>query len=239
MPGAAGATPNGTHEAVDAAEPGAAALATATHSAQGVPLAGSRASEALRSAGTPDAQHAHVPARPEPMVGAMQAAQSPQIPGPDNPAVGSHRSGGSADSLSPTAALERMDAADPPRVLESSPQKLTIGVGDAGLGWIEIRTHAVAGQVSATLASGTHEAHAAIAAELPAIRDSLINQHVALHSLGAERFSASSGGGGGSEPNTRDSGSPARQSIVKPKGDTPAVHGEAAGESLSYISVRV
>ncbi|HEY1810231.1 MAG TPA: hypothetical protein VGG42_16835 [Acidobacteriaceae bacterium] len=131
-----------------------------------------------------------------------------------------------------------MDSAAPPRVLDSSPQNLAVGIRDAGLGWIEIRTHAIGGQVAATLASGTHEAHAALAAELPAIRDTLMNQHVALHSLNAERFPASSGGGG-SAADTSDSGSSSRSSFVKPKANTPSARSEAEGESLSYISVRV
>ncbi|HZZ40455.1 MAG TPA: hypothetical protein VFE06_15070 [Acidobacteriaceae bacterium] len=131
-----------------------------------------------------------------------------------------------------------MDAAAPPRILASSPQNLAVGVRDAGLGWIEIRTHAVAGQVAATLASGNHEAHAAIAAELPAIRDTLMSQHVALRSLSAERYPASSGGGG-SASNPPDSGNPTRQSFVKSKGDAPSAYNEAEGEDLSYISVRV
>jgi flagellar hook-length control protein FliK len=131
-----------------------------------------------------------------------------------------------------------MDSASPPRVLESSPQKLAVGIRDAGLGWIEIRTHAIGGHVAATLASGTQEAHTAIAAELPAIRDTLVNQHIALHSLSAERFSTSSGGGG-SGTDTADSGQPARSPSTKEKAEPPSAQNEAEGASLSYISVRV
>jgi flagellar hook-length control protein FliK len=131
-----------------------------------------------------------------------------------------------------------MDAAAPPRLLESSPQKLVVGVRDAGLGWVEIRTHAAAGQVAATLATGSQDAHAALAAALPAIRDTLANQHIAVHSLSAEQFPASSGGDS-SASHAPDSGSADRQSFVKPKGDSLPEAGEAEGESLSYINVRV
>jgi hypothetical protein len=198
--------------------------------------------EEHRPAGSPQQQPQHVPplAGSAPAPGAAaRAAQLLPVPASGNAAVPVHSSGGSAGpSLRPAATLERMDAAAPPRVLDSSPQNLAVGIRDAGLGWIEIRTHAIGGQVAATLASGSHEAHAAIAAELPAIRDTLMNQHVALHSLSAERFPASSGGGG-SAADTSDSGRSARSSSARPKVNTPSAHSEAEGENLSYISVRV
>jgi hypothetical protein len=170
-------------------------------------------------------------------IAAMQSATTLQGKGVVSSVVPAHRSGTGSDLLSPGAALERMDAAAPPRVLESTPQNLTVGIRDAGLGWIEIRTHAIAGQVAATLASGTHEAHAAIAAELPAIRDTLTNQHVAVHSLGAERFPTSSGGG--SAGRSSDEGGRGYHSPVPAKGNAPSVQSEAEAENLSYISVRV
>lgn len=147
-------------------------------------------------------------------------------------------SASSDPGLRSSAAFERMDGAAPLRVLESSPQKLSVGVGDPGLGWIEIRAHSVTGQVAATLAGGSHEAHAAIAAELPAIRDALISQHVAVHSLSAERYSTASGGGS-SASNTPNSAQAFRSSFLKPKTDPSSGPNEEEGESLYYISVRV
>jgi len=208
----------------------------ATHDAQAEKTAAAqqRMSPMLRSVGwgAADGQNARPMAAPTPVQGAV----SPQIIGPV--ATAPHRSLTSPDlSLRPSAAFDRMDAAEPVRVLESSPQNLAVGIRDGGLGWIEIRTHAVTGQVSATLASGSSEAHTAITAELPAIREALTSQQIALHSLAAERFPTSAGGGSASS--TPESGTPPRQSSVKPKGQHASPRSEAEGESLSYISVRV
>ncbi|MGA7521646.1 MAG: hypothetical protein WBW84_04145 [Acidobacteriaceae bacterium] len=240
---AAGTAPNHSDEAAGAAPQDAADLHASMLKAQSAPGAAvqPRSSEGPRSAAAlaANGQHVHTPAGPAlaPIAGGTQSAQSPEGPGLSGSAVAAHLSSASSEASRSAAPFERMDAAAPPRIIESSPQNLAVGIHDAGLGWIEIRTHAVAGQVAATLASGSHEAHAAIAAELPAIRDMLMSQHVALHSLGAEQFPASSGGGSGST--SPDSGGRARQPLLRMKGDTPSAHSESEGESLSYISVRV
>jgi hypothetical protein len=241
---AAGTLPDHTHDVPGAVPPGAGDQRTPIHHSQtaSVVAAQLRTPEG-RPPGEPsptDGQHARTQTGQAPApVAATQTAPSPQVGGLTSSALLAHPSAASSDaSLRPAGALERMDAAAPPRVLESSPQNLAVGIRDAGLGWIEIRTHSIAGQVSATLATGTHEAHAAIAAELPAIRDTLMNQHVALHSLSAERFPASSGGGG-SASDTPNSGSAARHSSMKQEGDNLSAYNEAEGEDLSYISVRV
>jgi hypothetical protein len=136
-----------------------------------------------------------------------------------------------------SAAFARMDSAAPPQVLESVPQRLSVGVRDSGLGWVEIRTHAAAGQVSAVLATGSNEAHAALQAQIPELRDYLAGHQVLVDQLSSERFSPSGGGRDpapqheGRNPSSRDSGAPAAQ--------LPASFGEGAEESLSYINVRV
>lgn len=233
-----GTSPNPS-EKESAAEPSdLSALHISAHNAQTVLVtASARTFEVRHGTGAPtaDSQHGETPVS---AVGAVQTAPAQQGSGLAGSAVSGHRSvTGPDQSLRPAAALERMDAADAPRLLESSPQKLTVGFRDAGLGWIEIRTHAVAGQVSATLATGTHESEAAVAAELPSLRNTLINQNVALHSLGTEQFSASSGGGG-SASNSSDSGNPAFQPQSKSRWDPPSAQSDA-DENLSYINVRV
>ncbi|HEX3663546.1 MAG TPA: hypothetical protein VHU89_19070 [Acidobacteriaceae bacterium] len=236
---------NRSDEAAGVAAPDTAGLRASAHSTQAAPLSAAqlRASAVIRAAGPPaaDGQAARPAAGPALAHNAApQAAQSPQVPGLASSTVPAHSSAAVADlNRRPAAAFERMDAAAPPRVLESSPQDLVVGVRDAGLGWVEIRTHAVGGQVAASLATGSHEAHAAIAAELPAVRNALMDQHVALHSLSAEQFPASSGGGGGSAGNPSNSARPGRQSSVKPAGEESPSLSEADGENLSYISVRV
>jgi flagellar hook-length control protein FliK len=138
-----------------------------------------------------------------------------------------------------SAAFTRMDSAVPPWVLESTPQRLSVGVRDSALGWVEIRTHAATGQISAVLAAGTSEAHAALEAHLPDIRDFLAGQQVRVDQLSSERFSASPGSRDSAQENESRSG---RSSHPQPPNRglaPPAACSDATEESLSYINVRV
>lgn len=146
-----------------------------------------------------------------------------------------------APTVHPTASatFERMDAAEAPQVLESAPHRLAVGVQSGGLGWVEIHTSSTAGQVSATVASGSAESHSAIAAQLPTVREFLAGEHVRIDHLGSERFSSSSGGEGGSQgrPSGHESGQSSRS--MEPQTPAPASLQEPEWERLSYISVRV
>jgi hypothetical protein len=138
-----------------------------------------------------------------------------------------------------SAAFTRMDSAAPPQVIESAPQQLSVGVRDRGLGWMEIRTHAAAGQVSVVLATGSSEAHAALQAHLPELRDYLTGQEVHVDQLASERFSSS---GGSREPAEQEQGRRAPSGTADSPREGPpmmAAFSEGAEESLSYINVRV
>lgn len=138
-----------------------------------------------------------------------------------------------------SAAFTRMDAAAPPQVIESAPQRLSVGVRDSGFGWVEISTHAVAGQVSAVVAAGSNEAHAMLQAHLPELRDYLASQQVRVDQLTSERFSST---GGNRESAQREQNPGGSQSQEANRGDRMpqgTAHGEGAEESLSYINVRV
>lgn len=132
------------------------------------------------------------------------------------------------------AAFERMDSASLPQVLAANPQRLEVGVRDAALGWVEIRTHGMAGHISAVVSAASNEAHAALSAQLPAMREYLANQHLGVERLRSETFSSSPGSGqgssGGGQSHPRAPGQPS----------SPSAPGmEAEDENLSYISVRV
>jgi flagellar hook-length control protein FliK len=133
-----------------------------------------------------------------------------------------------------------MDSAAAPQVIENSSRRLAVGVRNADLGWVEIRTSNAAGQVSATLATGSVESHNILAAQLPSMRGYLAGQQVRVDNLSSEDFSASSGhreaspgdqsrDGGG----VRDTKAPG-QAISAGTSVT-----DADAESLSYINVRV
>jgi hypothetical protein len=132
------------------------------------------------------------------------------------------------------ATFERMDSAAAPEVMESTPQRLAVGVRSQGLGWVEIRTSNTAGQVSATFATGSVESQSAVSAQLPSVREYLAGEHVHIDNLASERFSSSSGGGEGSGNEGSRNASTA-EAVIAPR----TVSGDAEVESLSYINVRV
>jgi flagellar hook-length control protein FliK len=138
-----------------------------------------------------------------------------------------------------------MDAAAAPVVTESSPQRLAVGVRDAGLGWVEIRTHAAGGQVSAVLTAASSEAQAALTAHLPEVREYLAGQQVRVDQLSSERLApgdgeGSSRGQGGSAGNAQSGSAPGRNSDTREQGSLAAMFGSDGNEeSLSYINVRV
>jgi hypothetical protein len=144
--------------------------------------------------------------------------------------------------LSPTSTsttFDRMDSAAAPRVIESTPQRLIVGVHSAGLGWLEIHTNGTAGQVSATLATSSAASHDAISAQLPTVREYLAAEHVRVDSLAAERFSESPGGQGNTSGNQSRDGD-ARQPTTMGSGTAAEVPStEVDSDRLSYISVRV
>jgi flagellar hook-length control protein FliK len=144
-----------------------------------------------------------------------------------------------AAPLNAAGAFERLDSAAAPQTIASTPQRLTVGVQSAGLGWVEIHAHTTQGLVSATLATGSVESHHAVSAQLPWIRESLSGAQVRVGDLTSEVFSAPSrnregsqqdqpqSGGGDSRKTTGQEERPARASM------------EAEVEALSYINVRV
>lgn len=137
------------------------------------------------------------------------------------------------------AAFEQMDAASPPQVLASSPHGLAVGIHDSGLGWVEIRTHAAAGQISAVLATGSNEARAAATAYLPEVREYLAGQQVAVGHLSAETYSPSSGDRGGSPDGRPGDSGTAHQAGPTAERSQENFADESVDDSVSYINVRV
>jgi len=135
--------------------------------------------------------------------------------------------------------FERMDSASAPQVLASNSQRLAVGVHDAGLGWVEVRTHTAAGQISAVVATNSAEAHAAVSAQLPAMREYLAAQHVRVDSLGTQQFSSSSGQENSSRGNHDGGRAVDRDPSERIGPDAQIVLPETEEETLSYISVRV
>ena len=130
-----------------------------------------------------------------------------------------------------------MDAAPAPQVMVSTPHRLAVGVRNEGLGWVEIRTQAAGGQVSAVVAATAGEAHAALHASLPEMRDYLAGQQVHVDRLGAEAYAASGNGREAANGGSGRSGNPAA-GAGDSGGTAEGFAGDDAEESVSLISVR-
>jgi flagellar hook-length control protein FliK len=135
-----------------------------------------------------------------------------------------------------------MDSAAPPQTIESSPQRLAVGVRTSELGWIEIRINNDAGQVSATVATNSADAHPALTGQLSSMREYLVGQNVHVDHLAWESFPASSDQREGSSGERSPDGGGTRGAKVPDQaisGGTGTASADADAESLSYINVRV
>jgi hypothetical protein len=171
---------------------------------------------------------------------APAAGSVPPMPASGDPAPARTVAPGAHTAEVPAGVpFERMDSAAAPQTLESSPQRLSVGVRSPELGWVEIRTHRDAGQVSATLATGSAASHSTLSTQLPSVREYLAEHQVRIDTLASERFSASSGG---RQSGDRPSGRNARETESDAPSSAPSLSDpetDSLTDSLSYISVRV
>jgi len=187
-----------------------------------------------------------------PAVGSAQAhgenipGTPPNLPAPPGTVPAMHTVGDlttprpSANHLPASAPFDRMDSAAVPQTMESTPQRLSVGVQSPELGWVEVRTSRDAGQLSATLATGSVESHSALSTQLPSVRDYLAEHHVHVDTLGSERFSQPSGGGQEGFSGESHPGHSAQQRQFYEETSAPATSAsDADPDPVSYISVRV
>lgn len=110
-----------------------------------------------------------------------------------------------AVSVHPAQTFEHMDGARMPvTLLSSPPHEVSVAVSDPLHGYMEIKTHAEAGSISASLAASTPEAHASLLSHVPALGEYLSGHGVQVGNVSVERnLTAMSGGsqhGGGQPP---------------------------------------
>jgi flagellar hook-length control protein FliK len=137
------------------------------------------------------------------------------------------------------ATFERMDSAAAPQVIENSSRRLAVGVRNADLGWVEIRTSNAAGQVSATLATASVESHNAVSAQLPSMREYLAGQQVRVDHLASESFSPSSDREASPGEQSRDSEGTPNAKTPEQSNSPRASIADANPEDFSYVNVRV
>ena len=227
---------------------------TLFRAASGAPASGGNApGSGAGNSTTPDHAAAHVFAADSQVhAGARLSTESVQsAPGASTDLPAAHATSGtmaagpavSAPHSAPSAAgaaFERMDSASAPQIIGSSPQRLAVGVRNAEMGWVEVHANSAAGQVSATLATGSVESHTALSAQLPSMREYLSAEHVRIDHLATENFSASSGHGEGFSGERSRNGAGAHGSNQPEQvASSREVSGEADMDELSYINVRV
>jgi hypothetical protein len=79
-------------------------------------------------------------------------------------------------------------------VLHASSSRVAVGVHDPALGWVEIDTHAAAGQVSAALIAASSQSHASLTAQLGSLAQYLAEHEVRVAHLGVAQQGGDSGG---------------------------------------------
>jgi len=91
--------------------------------------------------------------------------------------------------------LLRMDGASAVPAPRLAQHSVAVGIEDPAHGWIEVRAQGTAGQVTASLAAASPEAHAALHAQLPAMA-----QYLAERDLGVRSVAVSGGFAGFASP---------------------------------------
>ena len=249
-----GVLPKEAKESPESSEPGSAAAGSLAHPA--------RVSAGPVSPGAPTALPANL--APAHAAGSGGFAAPPQTERPvaaAGPVIASTANA----AAGPAAALyDKIDQGAATVVLHSGAQHIDIGVRDPDLGWLEIRAQNASGHVDAALVTASQQAHASLAAQLPAVADYLQQRDVRVGTLAVHHQMPGTGSGANSGTNagsTLGSGSggagnsgsgaqnrPGTHSAVTPvrySGTSPgqrSLQAEAAETSslrpVSYISVR-
>jgi hypothetical protein len=184
-----------------------------------------------------------------------RSAAASNIPDNHQPAGLNHfeRDGGGAVSKDVNP-YQRLDQASEPVVLRADSNRVTVGVHDTSLGWVEIKAQGSIGQISASLVAASSQTHSSLANQLPALTQFLSERHVRVDHLGVEQNleggrgqsgrqeaegQANQGESGGAENAERSKSNDVVSSPIMLPGRIAS--GEAVfpdGTPLSYISVR-
>lgn len=214
--------PAGSPQASSVASPNAAAAASAR-------------STAAISFAPPSAHHSD----PSPAGSAAQAAAAAPL----------HSVGGAVQAVAAAAhsaentgrigaAFDKMDAASAPHLIAGSPQQVTVGVRDSGLGWVEIHASTAGGQVSTVLGASSAAAHTILSAHIPEVREYLAGQQIHVDHLASQDFSASQDGRGGSaRDQPQPQSSPGTLRVGQDISNLP-LHETAESDDLNIINIR-
>ena len=141
----------------------------------------------------------------------------------------------------PYQRLDQISSSSVP-ILSAGANRMTVGLHDPALGWVEIKTQATAGQVTAALLTASSQTHHDLTTQLPVLAQFLSQREVKVSSLAVEHQSPQGSGNnrGGSRDEQEGNRSKADDEA---QSGLSAVAGVGSGGTISdsysnrYISV--
>ncbi len=113
-------------------------------------------------------------------------------------------------AANPYTLMDNLPSGSSGQVLHASHNEVAVGVHDPTYGWVEIKTHLNAGQLSASVSTAPGEASREMQNQLPAMAEYLADRHIHLDSLSLDGFSSSpsDSGAGNAAQGGRDNDQP-------------------------------
>ena len=131
-------------------------------------------------------------------------------------------------------------------VMSAGPNRVAVGLHDPALGWVEIKTQFVGGQIAAALVTSSSQSHQTLAAQLPSMAQFLAEREVRVSNIAVHHQATGSalgdttGSGHQGKQNAQESGEDERSEISSHVPRAASDSGTEAIEAigpLSYISV--
>ncbi len=109
-----------------------------------------------------------------------------------------------AANSDPFAIMDTSSAEPTPQLLHSSHQEVEIGLKDPTYGWIEVRTHRYAGEITASLSTSSTESHHNLGTQLAALTDYLSTREIPINKIVMGGMDAANTGGQGARHSGSD-----------------------------------
>ena len=100
-----------------------------------------------------------------------------------------------AASADPFVIMDTPSTEPDPRLLHSSRHEVEVGINDPTYGWVEVRTHKYAGEITATLAASSTESHRNLGTQLTGIADYLSTRDIPIHKVVMQGINTPDSGG--------------------------------------------
>lgn len=122
------------------------------------------------------------------MPGTSGGAHAPSAEGPTAGFLLPHTQPAAAIAAgNPYQRLDQIASVAGPSILSAGTNRMTVGLHDPALGWVEIKTQLTAGQVAAALSTTSSQTHHSLAAQLPLLAQFLSDREVKVSSLAVDQ----------------------------------------------------